>query len=322
MKGHAMKRRAVLASLIATPAFAQTPPWAPSRPVRLVVPFPPGGATDVVARLVAQRMGGALGQPVVVENRAGAGGTVGSDFVAKSTPDGHTLVVSNIASHGVGPSVYRTLPYDAMRDFTHIALLAAIPNVLIVNAARPERTVADFIATARRDPGGVRVASPGNGSSSHVTQELFRRLAGIDLTHVPYRGSGPAFNDIVANQIEGMITTLQEAGRNERVRILAVMSRERIPGWPDVPTIVEQGFPDLVASTWFGLSGPAGLPAPIADRLNAEALAALAAPDVAQRRAEIGAQSPPLSRADYTAFVAAEIARWAEVVRISGARVD
>lgn len=317
-----MKRRAILASLLATPAIAQTVPWAPSRPVRLVVPFPPGGATDVVARLVAQRMGSALGQPVVVENRAGAGGTVGSDFVAKSAPDGHTLVVSNIASHGVGPSVYRTLPYDALRDFTHIALLAAIPNVLIVNAARPERTVADFIATARRDPGGVRVASPGNGSSSHVTQELFKRLANIELTHVPYRGSGPAFNDIVANQIEGMITTLQEAGRNERVRILAVMSRERIPGWPDVPTIVEQGFPDLVASTWFGLSGPAGLPAPIADRLNAEALAALAAPDVAQRRAEIGAQSPPLSRADYTAFVSAEITRWAEVVRVSGARVD
>ncbi|BDG72413.1 Bug family tripartite tricarboxylate transporter substrate binding protein [Roseomonas fluvialis] len=317
-----MKRRSVLASLFATPAIAQTQAWAPSRPVRLVVPFPPGGATDVVARLVAQRMGTALGQPVVVENRAGAGGTVGSDFVAKSTPDGHTLVVSNIASHGVGPSVYRALPYDAMRDFTHIALLAAIPNVLIVNAARPERSVADFIATARLDPGGVRVASPGNGSSSHVTQELFKRLANIELTHVPYRGSGPAFNDIVANQIEGMITTLQEAGRNERVRILAVMSRERVPGWPDVPTIVEQGFPDLVASTWFGLSGPAGLPAPVADRLHAEAIAALAASDVAQRRAEIGAQSPPLSRADYTAFVAAEIARWSEVVRVSGARVD
>ena len=317
-----MKRRALLASFLTTPAIAQIAPWAPSRPVRLVVPFPPGGATDVVARLVAQRMGSALGQPVVVENRAGAGGTVGSDFVAKSAPDGHTLVVSNIASHGVGPSVYRTLPYDALRDFTHIALLAAIPNVLIVNAARPERTVADFIATARRDPGGVRVASPGNGSSSHVTQELFKRLANIELTHVPYRGSGPAFNDIVANQIEGMITTLQEAGRNERVRILAVMSEQRIPGWPEVPTIVEQGFPDLVASTWFGLSGPAGLPAAIADRLNTEALAALAAPDVAQRRAEIGAQSPPLSRADYTAFVAAEITRWAEVVRVSGARVD
>ncbi len=322
MKGLVMKRRAVLASLLATPALAQGAPWAPTRPVRLVVPFPPGGATDVVARLVATRMGSALGQPVVVENRAGAGGTVGSDVVAKSAPDGHTLVVSNIASHGVGPSVYRTLPYDALRDFTHIALLAAIPNVLIVNAARPERSVADFIATARRDPGGVRVASPGNGSSSHVTQELFKRLAGIELVHVPYRGSGPAFNDIVANQIEGMITTLQEAGRNERVRILAVMSERRIDGWPDVPTIAEQGFPDLVASTWFGLSGPAGLPAPIADRLHAEALAALAAPDVAARRAEIGAQSPPLSRADYTAFVAAEIARWAEVVRVSGARVD
>ncbi|WP_198374158.1 Bug family tripartite tricarboxylate transporter substrate binding protein [Neoroseomonas rubea] len=319
-----MQRRAILASLVAAPAIAQAQPapWAPARPVRLVVPFPPGGATDVVARLVAHRMGTALGQTVVVENRAGAGGTVGSDVVAKSAPDGHTLLVSNIASQGVGPSVYRTIPYDAMRDFTHIALLAAIPNVLIVNADRPVAYVAEFVAWARRDPGGIRVASPGNGSSSHVTLELFKRLAGIELTHVPYRGSGPAFNDVVANQIEAMITTLQEAGRNSRVRILAVMSEGRIPGWPDVPTIVEQGFPDLVASTWFGLSGPAGLPAPIADRLHAEALAALAAPDVAQRRAEIGAQSPPLSRADYTAFVQREITRWAEVVRVSGARVD
>jgi tripartite-type tricarboxylate transporter receptor subunit TctC len=319
-----MQRRAILASLLAAPAMAQgqPAPWAPSRPVRLVVPFPPGGATDVVARLVAQRMGTALGQTVVVENRAGAGGTVGSDMVAKSAPDGHTLLVSNIASQGVGPSVYRALPYDAMRDFTHVALLAAIPNVLIVNADRPVANIAEFIAWARRDPGGIRVASPGNGSSSHVTQELFKRLAGIELTHVPYRGSGPAFNDVVANQIEAMVTTLQEAGRNSRVRILAVMSETRIPGWPDIPTIVEQGFPDLVASTWFGLSAPAGLPAPIADRLHAEALAALAAPDVAQRRAEIGAQSPPLSRAEYTAFVQREITRWAEVVRVSGARVD
>ena len=311
-----MLRRSLLLS---TPAFAA---FAQARPLRIVVPFPPGGTVDLLGRLVQPLLEAGLGQPVVIDNRAGAGGAIGSDHVAKSAPDGLTLVVSNIASHGVGPSVYRALPYDAMRDFTHIALLAAIPNVLIVNAARPERSVADFIATARRDPGGVRVASPGNGSSSHVTQELFKRLANIELTHVPYRGSGPAFNDIVANQIEGMITTLQEAGRNERVRILAVMSPERVPGWPDVPTIVEQGFPDLVASTWFGLSGPAGLPAPVADRLHAEALAALAAPDVAQRRAEIGAQSPPLSRAGYTAFVAAEIARWAEVVRVSGAGVD
>ncbi len=319
-----MQRRAIVASLLALPAVAraQGAPWAPTRPVRLVVPFPPGGATDVVARLVAQRMGAALGQPVVVENRAGAGGTVGSDVVAKSAPDGHTLLVSNIASQGVGPSVYRSLPYDAMRDFTHIALLAAIPNVLIVNADRPVRSIAEFISWARRDPGGVRVASPGNGSSSHVTQELFKRLAGIELTHVPYRGSGPAFNDVVANQIEAMVTTLQEAGRNERVRILAVMSERRIAGWPEVPTIVEQGFPDLVASTWFGLSGPANLPAPVADRLHAEALAALVAPDVAQRRAEIGAESPPLSRADYTTFVQREITRWAEVVRLSGAQVD
>lgn len=319
-----MHRRSIIAVALAAPSLAraQTPPWAPSRPVRMVVPFPPGGATDVVARLVSLRMGNALGQTMVVENRAGAGGTVGSDVVAKSAPDGQTLIVSNVASHGVGPSVYRNIPYDPLRDFTHLALLAAIPNVLIVNAQQPVRSLAEFIAWAKRDPGGVRVASPGNGSSSHVTQELLKRQAGIELTHVPYRGSGPAFNDVVANQVEAMITTIQEAGRNDRVRILAVMSRERLPGWPDVPTIAEQGFPDLVASTWFGLSGPAGLPAPIADRLHDEAVAAVASPDVAQRLREIGAEAPPLSRAEYTAFIAREVERWAEVVRISGARVE
>jgi tripartite-type tricarboxylate transporter receptor subunit TctC len=228
------------------------------------------------------------------------------------------LVVSNIASHGVGPSVYQRLPYDALRDFTHIAMMAEIPSVLAINAARPERSLADFIAWARREP-GLRVGSPGNGSSSHVKQELFKRLAGIELTHVPYRGSGPALNDLVAGNLDGLITTLQEAGRNERLRLLAVTAAERHPLWPDLPTFRELGFAPLVASTWFGVSGPAGLPDAIADRLNAEVVAT---PAIAPRLAEIGASASRMTRAAYTAFVAAEIARWAEVVRVSGARVD
>jgi tripartite-type tricarboxylate transporter receptor subunit TctC len=312
-------RRALLLLPLATPALAQAP-W-PARTIRLVVPFPPGGTTDVVARLLTARLSETLGQSVVVENRAGAGGTVGSDVVARSPPDGYMLVVSNIASHGVGPSVYQRLPYDALRDFTHIAMMAEIPSVLAINAARPERSLADFIAWARREP-GLRVGSPGNGSSSHVKQELFKRLAGIELTHVPYRGSGPALNDLVAGNLDGLITTLQEAGRNERVRLLAVTAAERHPLWPDLPTFRELGFAPLVASTWFGVSGPAGLPDAIADRLNAEVVAALATPGIAPRLAEIGASASRMTRAAYTAFVAAEIARWAEVVRVSGARVD
>jgi tripartite-type tricarboxylate transporter receptor subunit TctC len=247
------------AALLALPRHARAQGSWPTRPVRVIVPFPPGGTTDFIARLVSQRLGAVFAQPFVVENRAGAGGTLGSDLVAKSPPDGQALVVSNIASHGVGPSVYRAMPYDSLRDFTHVALLAEIPSVLAVPAAGPIRTLADFVAAARARP-GMSVASPGNGTSSHAKQEILKRSAGIETTHVPYRGSGPMMNDLAAGAIDAMITTLVEAGRNERFRLLAVTAPARVEGWPEVPTFRELGHPDLVASTWFGLSGPAGLP--------------------------------------------------------------
>jgi tripartite-type tricarboxylate transporter receptor subunit TctC len=318
-----LSRRAlagVLAAPALLPALARAQAW-PARPVRVVVPFPPGGTTDVVARLVAARMGERLGQPMVIENRAGAGGTVGSAVVAQAPPDGYTLLVSNVASQGVGPSLYRNLPYNAVTDFTHIGVIAEIPSVLIVNVERPIRTLAEFIEAARRDPGGIRVASPGNGSSSHIKQVLLNQLAGITTTHVPYRGSGPAMNDVVGNQIEAMITTLQEAGRNPRVRLLAVTSAERMARWPEVPTFRELGY-DIVASTWFGLSGPARLPDAIADRLSAELLATLAEPAIAQRLEDLGSATRPLTRAQFSAFVAEEVARWAPIVRASGAQAD
>jgi tripartite-type tricarboxylate transporter receptor subunit TctC len=315
-----LPRRPLLALVLAAPAAAHAQPW-PARPIRLVVPFPPGGTTDVVARLVAARMGERLGQPMVIENRAGAGGTVGSAVVAQAAPDGYTLLVSNVASQGVGPSLYRNLPYDAVRDFTHIGVMAEIPSVLVVNADSPIRSLADFIAAARRDPGGIRVASPGNGSSSHIKQVLLNQLAGIRTTHVPYRGSGPALNDVIGGQVEAMITTLQEAGRNPRVRMLAVTAERRMARWPDLPTFRELGY-DIVASTWFGLSGPAGLPEAIADRLSTELLAVLAEPPIAQRLDELGSATRLLSRAQFTAFVAEEVARWAPIVRASGAQPD
>lgn len=317
-----MRRRHLLAlpATLALPGVAGAQAW-PTRPVRMIVPFPPGGTTDVVARLVAQRLSVTLGQSVVIENRAGAGGTLGSDLVAKSPPDGQAFVVSNIASHGVGPSVYRTMPYDSVRDFTHVALMAEVPSVLVVNAASPIRSLADFVAAARARP-GISVGSPGNGTSSHAKQEMLKRAAGIETTHIPYRGSGPMMNDLAAGNVDAIITTLVEAGRNERFRLLAVTAAQRVEGWPDVPTFPELGYADLVASTWFGLSGPAGLPAPITARLNAEVLAALAHPDVAPRLVEAGATPRRMSAAEYQAFVATEVRRWAAVVQAAGIRAE
>lgn len=319
-----IRRRSLIAlpALLATPrlALAQTAAW-PLRPVRVIVPFPPGGTTDFVARLVSQRLATVLGQGFVIENRAGAGGTVGSDVVAKSPPDGYALVISNIASFGVGPSVYRAMPYDSVRDFSHIAVMAEIPSVLAVNVASPIRSFADFVAAAKARP-GISVASPGNGTSSHAKQVILQRSAGIETTHIPYRGSGPMMNDLAGGAVEAMITTLVEAGRNERFRLLAVTAEQRVAGWPDVPTFRELGHPDLVASTWFGLSGPAGMPPALVERLNAEVLAALATPEISARLVETAATPRRMSAAEYTAFIAAEVRRWAEVVRVGNIRAE
>lgn len=319
-----ISRRSLLAlpALIVAPslALAQAAAW-PARPVRVIVPFPPGGTTDFIARLVTQRLAIVFGQNFVIENRAGAGGTLGSDIVAKSPPDGLTLIVSNIASFGVAPSVYRTMPYDSLRDFSHIALMAEIPSVLAVNVASPIRSVADFIAAAKARP-GLNVGSPGNGTSSHAKQVILQRAAGIETTHIPYRGSGPMMNDVVGGTLEAMITTLVEAGRNERFRLLAVTADARVPGWPDLPTFRELGYPELVASTWFGLSGPAGMPPALVERLNGEVLTGLALPDISARLVETGATPRRMSAPDFTAFIAEEVRRWAEVVRIGNIRVE
>jgi tripartite-type tricarboxylate transporter receptor subunit TctC len=320
-----MRRRDLLTLLPATglftPAIARAQAGWPARPVRMIVPFPPGGTTDFIARLISQRLGSVFGQTFVIENRAGAGGTVGSDVVAKSPPDGYALIVSNIASFGVGPSVYRTMPYNSVTDFAHIALMAEIPSVLAVNVASPIRTFADFVAAAKARP-GITIASPGNGTSSHAKQVILQRSAGIETTHVPYRGSGPMMNDLTAGAVEAMITTLVEAGRNERFRLLAVTADARVQGWPDLPTFKELGHPDLVASTWFGLSAPAGTPPAIVNRVNAEVLAGLASPEIAPRLIETGATPRRMTAPEYTAFIASEVTRWAAVVRAGNIRVD
>jgi tripartite-type tricarboxylate transporter receptor subunit TctC len=313
------RRPLLLAPALLLPRQALAQSW-PSRPIRLVVPFPPGGTTDIVGRLVAAKLGQPLGQAVIVENRPGAGGTVGSDVVAKSPPDGHTLVISNIAAHGVAPSIYPSLAYDPVRDFTHIALLADTPSALAVSATGPLRSFEDLLTRARARE--VTVASPGNGSSSHVLTGLMARGMNLRLVHVPYRGSAPGITALMAGEVDAIITTLLELGGNDRIRMIASTAARRSPGYLDLPTFAELGRPELTAPTWFGLSGPAGLPAPIADRLHAEAIAALRQPDVAQRLLELVATPEPLSRAAYAKLVADEVARWAEAVQISGARAE
>jgi tripartite-type tricarboxylate transporter receptor subunit TctC len=294
-----------------------TAAW-PARPIRLVLLFPPGASPNAIGRRVAERLTANLGRTVVVENRPGAGGVVGADLVAKAPPDGHVLGVCNTASHAVGPAVHRAVPYDPLRDFTHIALLAEFPLALAVAADGPIRDLSDFLAAARRTAGGLRVGTPGDGTAAHVGLEMIRAAAGAEIVHVPFLGGAAAATEAVAGRVEASFSGLGEVAGNDRVRLLALAARERVPGWPAVPTFREEGL-DLVAAAWFGLCGPAGLPAAVADRLHREAQAAVTAPEVAALLAWLGsAPNRGLSRAETAAFVAAEAERWGDAARAAG----
>jgi tripartite-type tricarboxylate transporter receptor subunit TctC len=320
-----MRRRPLLLGLsasLASPALAQAPPRAAGRPLRLVVPFPAGGTADLLGRLAAREIEAGLGSPVVVENRGGAGGAIGSDAVAKAPADGSVIVLSNIASQAIGPAVSRTVPYDPIRDFTHIALVAAVPSAIAVGADSPIRSMAELVARAKTQAGAVRFASNGIGTSSHVKLELLNRAAGIEITHIPYRGSAPAVTDVIGGQVEGLIAAVPDIGRNDRLRLLAITLPARAARWPTVPTVVEAGFPTLVATNWFGLSGPAGLPAEIAQRINEAVVAGLNSPAMIDRLAELGAPPNRMTPADYTAMVASEVPRWAAIARAANIRAE
>jgi tripartite-type tricarboxylate transporter receptor subunit TctC len=318
-----MHRRTLLPALLlaplAAPALAQAPA---ARPIRLVVPFPPGGTADLLGRIAAREMETRLGQPVVVENRAGAGGAVGSEAVARSPADGTTLVLSNIASQAIGPAVNRNITYDSVRDFTHVGLIAAVPSAIAVSATSPFRTLGDLLTRARAQAGAVRFGSTGVGTSSHVKLELLKRAAGADITHVPYRGSAPAVADVIGGQVEGLIAAVPDIGNNDRLRLLAVTTPERARRWPDVPSVAELGFPTLVASNWFGLSGPAGLPPEVALRLNQALVAGLNAQETTERLALLGAAPNRLTPQDYAALVASEVPRWAEIARVADIKAE
>lgn len=311
---------AVLAAASSSRAQA---PW-PSAPIRFVVPFAPGGTTDIMARLVGERLQARLGVPVVIENRPGAGATVGTLAVAQAAPDGQTLVMSNIASHAISPALYRNVRYDPIKDFAHIAMVTVNPSVMVANPRFEAQSLGEYIALAKARPGRVDYATSGAGSSNHMIGVRLALAAGIELTHIPYRGAGPAMTDVIAGVVGVMFDSLPSASAHIRagsVKALAVSGAERSPAFPNVPTFREQGV-DIVSYSWFGVSAPAGTPGAIVERLNHEVRAIIAEPAVAARLNDLGGSPRDWSAAEFTAFVKREVETWAPVVRASGASAE
>ena len=313
----------VLAALLfAAQAWAQQ---YPAKPVRVVVPFPPGGTADTLGRIVGAKLGESLGQNFVVENRPGAGGLVGSALALQGAPDGYTLLVSGIASHVIAPALAAKPPFDPTRDFTHIALFGGPPAVFAVHPSLPVKDLKAFVAFARSRPRDLTYGSPGTGTQGHLMAELFRQRAKIDIVHVPYKGAAIAVVDVVAGHIHAISTTLTTASaqvRAGRVRALAISSAERLPDYPGVPTFRDAGYRDVVGAVWFSLSAPAGVPADIVNRLNSEVRRILALPDVRQRLRPDGIEPNQLDPQAFSEFMSAELRRWGPVVKASGARRD
>ncbi|MBV7484794.1 tripartite tricarboxylate transporter substrate binding protein [Bordetella sp. BOR01] len=297
----------------------------PDRPIRYVIPFPPGGSTDTTGRILAEEMAKILGQPVVVENRGGAGGNIGAAHVAGAPADGYTLLQGTIGTHGINPTLYDNLPFDARRDFVPIARMTAGTNVLVINPSVPAKTVQELIAYAKQNPGKLMMGSSGAGSSIHMSGELFQVLTGTRFTHVPYRGGGPAMNDLLAGHIQLMFDNLNvslphiQAGK---VRALGVTSRTRAAVLPDVPTLMEAGVPGYEVTSWSGIFAPAGTPRDIVEKLNAAINQALSTDTVRARFDEAGIQIDLMGVDQFKAFVDSEIDRWGDIVKKSGAKAQ
>jgi tripartite-type tricarboxylate transporter receptor subunit TctC len=323
-------RRRLPALLAASLAAVLAAPGAraesfPDHSVRIVVPFPPGGSNDITARVLAQKLSERWGHQAVVDNRAGAGGNVGAELVAKAPADGYTLLLAAPGPLTVNQSLFRNLPFDPAKDFAPVALVASVPNVLMVHPSVPAKTVGELIALARQQPGQLNFGSSGNGSTNHLAGELFKTMAGIDIVHVPYKGAAPAMNDLIGGHIPMMFDNMPAALAQIKagtVRPLAVASATRAAALPDVPTVAEAGLPGFEAMSWFGLVAPAGTPPAAMERLEADAKAVLAMPEVARRYAELGAEPGRLTGDAFGAFLRSETAKWSKVVETSGARLD
>jgi tripartite-type tricarboxylate transporter receptor subunit TctC len=335
---HTVKRRVILKSfsyglifatnLIAVQAYGQTA-W-PAKPVKIVVPFAPGGTTDILARAMAPELSKAFGQTFIVENKAGAGGNLGSDIVAKSTADGHTILMGTVGTHGINVALYDKMPYDPVKDFAPITLIAGVPNVMVMNADKAKQlninNVADFIKVAKASPGKLNMASSGNGTSIHLAGELFKSMSSTYLVHFPYRGSGPALLDLVGGTMDVMFDNLPSALphiKSGKLKALAVTSAQRSAVLPDVPTVEEAGnLKGYEASSWFGLLAPAGTPPDIVSRLQQESAKAMNNPAVKEKLLAQGAIPGGNTPAEFSKMIGFEIKKWAQVVKVSGAKVD
>jgi tripartite-type tricarboxylate transporter receptor subunit TctC len=314
--------------LIAIPAAAQTT-W-PTKPVRIVVPFAPGGTTDILARAVAPELTKAFGQPFIVDNRAGAGGNVGADLVAKSPGDGYTLLMGTVGTHGINKSLYSKMPYDPQKDFAPITLVAGVPNVMVMNAEKAAKlginNVADFVKYAKAHPGQFSMASSGNGTSIHLAGELFKSQTGIFMTHIPYRGSGPALLDLIGGNVDVMFDNLPSAMpqiKGGKLKAFAVTSAQRSTAMPELPTVEEAGkLKGFEASSWFGLLAPAGTPPDVVSRIQQEVAKALATPAIKEKMLAQGAIPSGNTPQEFAKLIDAEISKWAKVVKASGAKVD
>lgn len=311
----------MMLGLAAPAAHAQA--W-PSKPIRYVVPFPPAGATDILARIISEKISPVLGQQVVVENRAGAAGNVGMELVARSAPDGYTVIMAT-AAQSINDTLYTKLPFSLQRDFAAIALVAHVPNIMEVHPSVPAKTVKEFIALAKSRPGQINYASSGSGTSIHLSAELFKIMTGVDMLHVPYKGSGPALTDLMAGQVSVMFDNLPSSMayiKSGRLRAIAVTTATRYAGLPEIPTVAESGVPGYQAVAWFGMMGPAALSRDVVTRLNTEINRAVRLPDVQERFAQQGAIPEPMSPESFATFIGGEIAKWAKVVKASGAKVE
>lgn len=314
-----------IAALLLCGQAAQAQAW-PSKPIRVIVPYPPGSGTDIVARLLSQRIGDSLGQPLVVENRPGAGAIIGVDAIAKAAPDGHTIGIIDSGALAINPALYPKLPYDSLRDFAPIIEVAALPFMLVANPSLGVSSVQELIAAAKRDPGKINYASVGNGSSVHLATELLKKSAGINLTHIPYKGSAPALNDVLAGTTPVMFVNLLSGlphVKGGKLRALAVGTSTRVRAIPDVPTIAESGVPGYEFQGWFGMLAPAGTPAPVIQRLNAEFGKVLALGEVRDQLLNTGGmQVIGGTSAQFAAHIAGEMDHWRKLVQETGAKVD
>lgn len=317
-----------LAAAVAAPAFLRSAHAAdgyPSRPVRMIVPFPPGGSTDVLGRLLAEALRSELGQPIVVENRPGAGGNIGGELAARAPADGHTVLMAAAGPTVINPSLYAKMGHDPARDLAPVTLLVNDHNLMAVSSSVPAKTVTEFIAWAKQRPGKVTFGSPGNGSPAHLGGELFNQMAGVSMIHVPYKGSGPAVADLLGGQIDMMIDNmpaLMPHVAGGKLRALAVASEARATGAPDIPTVAEAGLPGFKVTAWKGLMVPAGTPAPLIARLQAACAKALQQPELRQKLIETGAEPIAGTPAEFGALIDQDTRDWARLVKSTGARID